>query len=136
MVAIEAAITGLATTGPNVVRGKVRTVETPPALSLEMGADDVNPETSSFPRKHRELNVKVFSFVKQNDNPDTLLNTIRSEVYAAIMADTTLGLQYVIDVDLIGDDEPELSGEADQITGRQQMNYVVSYRHSWTDAGA
>ena len=115
------------------IRDRVRTVETAPALSVEMGADDVNPDLSSFPTKTRDLNVKIVAHVKDNTTYDNDLNKIRAEVYAAIMADVTFGLDYVIDTDLIGDDEPEFTGDADQISGRQVMNYVVKYRHSWTD---
>ena len=136
MSAVETAITGLTTTGARVVRARVRTVETAPALSLEQGADDVNPELSNYPKIARELNVKIISHVKDNDTADSDLNLIREEVYSAMMADRTLGLSYVVDTDLIGDDEPEFTGDADQVSGRQQMNFVVKYRHSWTDAGA
>lgn len=136
MAAVETAITGLTTTGARVVRARVRTVENAPALSLEQGADDVNPELSNYPKLARELNVKVIAHVKDNDTADTNLNLIREEVFSAMMADRTLGLAYVVDVDLIGDDEPEFTGDSDQIVGRQQMNFVVKYRHSWTDAGA
>ena len=136
MSAVETAIIGLTTTGTRVVRARVRTVETAPALSLEQGADDVNPELSNYPKIARELNVKIISHVKDNDTADSDLNLIREEVYSAMMADRKLGLSYVVDTDLIGDDEPEFTGDADQVSGRQQMNFVVKYRHSWTDAGA
>lgn len=136
MAAVETAVTGLTTTSTRVERTRVRTVETAPALSIEQGGDDVNPEKSSFPLKARDLNVKIIAHVKNNTAPETQMNLIREEVYAALFADTTLGLAFVEDLDLIGDDEPEFTGEADQITGRQVMNFVVKYRHSWTDAGA
>ena len=136
MVAVETALTGLATTGTRVIRSRIRPVETAPSLSVEIGSDDVNPDISSYPRKARDLNIKIVSHVKDNETYDSDLNQIRAEVYAAMMADVTFGLDYVIDTDLIGDDEPEFTGEADQITGRQVMNYVVKYTHSWTDAGA
>jgi len=136
MDAVNTAILGLTTTATRVVRARVRTVENAPALSLEQGADDVNPELSSFPKVARELNVKIIAHVKDNVDADSNLNLIRSEVFAAMRADNALNLTYVVDIDLIGDDEPEFTGEADQIVGRQVMNYVVKYRHSWTDAGA
>lgn len=136
MAAVKTAVTGLTTTGDRVERGRVRNVETAPALSVEMGADDINPERSTYPRVNRDLNVKIFAYVKTNTAPDTQLNLIREEVYAALMADRTLGLTYVIDTEAIGDDEPELTGESEQITGKQQMNFVVKYQHSWTNAGA
>lgn len=136
MAAVTTTVTGLTTTGDRVERGRVRNVETAPALSVEMGADDVNPERSTYPKIARDLNIKIFIYVKRNSSPDTQLNLIREEVFAAIMADTTLGLIFVTDTESIGDDEPELTGESEQITGKQQMNFVVKYTHSWTNAGA
>ena len=136
MVAVETVITGLTTTSTRVVRARVRTVESAPALSLEMGADDVNPEASSYPRIHRDLNIKIIAHVKNNDTYESQLNTIRAEVFAALMTSPQLGLSFVVDTDLIGDDEPEFTGESDQVTGRQQMNFVVKYRHSWTSTEA
>jgi len=136
MAAVVTAVEGLTTTGSRVVRSRVRTVETAPSLSVEQGGDDVNPELTSYPKVTRDLNVKIIIHVKQNTDPETQLNLIREEVYAAIMADTTLGIAFVIDTMPIGDDEPEFTGDADQITGRQMMNFVVKYRHSWTSAGA
>ena len=136
MVAVEAALANLATTETRVERTRVRTVEIAPALTIEQGGDDVNDEQSAYPNIARELNVKIIAHVKANDAMDTQLNLIRQEVYVALMADTTQGEAFVTDTFLLSDDEPEFSGEADQPVGRQQMNYVIQYRHSWTDPGA
>ena len=136
MQAVTTKVTGLATTGARVFRGRVRTIETAPALTVEMGADNVDEDRSSYPRIRRELNIKITAHIKNNTDPDSDLNTIREEVYNALMADRTQGLSYVIDTESIGDDEPELSGESEKITGSQLMNFVVKYSHSWTDAGA
>jgi len=136
MDAVNTAITGLTTTTTRVVRARVRTIESAPALSLEQGGDDVNPDSSNFPKVRRDLNVKIILHVKNNVTYEQDLNTMRAEVFAAMMADRTLGLAYVIDVESMGDDEPEFTGDADQIVGRQQMNFVVKYSHSWDSAEA
>ena len=136
MAAVLSTLTGLTTTGTLVERTRVRTVETAPALTIEMGADDVNEEQSAYPNIARELNVKIIAHVKKNSAMDTQLNLIRQEVYVALMADTTQGQTFVTDTFLISDDEPEFTGDADQIVGRQQINFVIQYRHSWTDPGA
>jgi hypothetical protein len=134
--AFTTAVTGLTTTGARVVRSRVDTVEDVPALSIEMGPDDVDIESSNIQRIHRELTIRVWAFVKTNSSPDTQLNLIREEVYNAVTSDRTLGLSYVTDIMLIGDDEPEMSGDADTIMHKQRMNFVVKYRHAWSDAGA
>jgi len=137
MDAVTTTVTGLTTTGTRVVRGRVYSVETAPALTVEMGSDFVDRETSDFVNANRTLVVKITAIVKANSEPDSQLNTIREEVYNALLADRTLGATAgVIDVWLDTDDEPELSSEADQTIGKQQMNYMVKYRHSYTDAGA
>ena len=101
-----------------------------------MGDDNVVTDRSSYPRVERDLNVQIAIHVKNNTDPDTDLNQIRAEVYAAMMADRTQGLTYVLDTESIGDDEPELTGEGEKVTARQQMNFIVKYRHSWSDAEA
>lgn len=134
--AVETALTGLATTGTNVQRARVRTVETPPALSIEMGSDDIAFDRSSYPRVERDLNVQVIAHVKNNTSIDSDLNQIRAEVYTALITDRTLGLTFVTDTESIGDDEPEITGEGEKVNARQQLNFVVKYRHSWSDAEA
>lgn len=129
-------VTGLTTTGNNVVRGRVRPVEDHPALSVVTGSNDVASDRSNWPYIARDLNFKIIIHVKNNDTYETQINTIAGEVYAALRADHTLGLSFVNDVVPIGDDEPELSGEADQIVGIQQMNFYVMYEHLENDAGA
>lgn len=129
-------VTGLTTTGNNVARGRVRSVETHPALSVITGGDDVVLDRSNWPNIGRELNVKIIIHVKNNTTYETEINKIREEVYAALMADHTLGLGFVIDVQPTGDDEPELTGDADQIVGIQQMNFSVMYEHQHDNAGA
>lgn len=129
-------VTGLTTTGANTERGKVRTKHAFPSLSIEQGADNVAPDRSSYPRIGKDLHVKIMLHVKTNSSPDTQLNLMREEVFAALMADRTLGLGFVSDVEPIGDAEPELSGESEQIVGRQEMTFVVKYSHQWDNAGA
>lgn len=135
MATVLTTVTGLTTTAARVQRGRVRSIETAPALSIEMGSDDVAIDRSSYPNIERDLNIKITIYVKENDNPEAEMNLIREEVYAAIMATPQLGLAYVVDTMPIGDEEPELTGEADKILRKQQMNFIVMYRHSWDNPG-
>jgi len=137
MDAVTTTVKGLTTTGTRVERGRVYSVETAPALTVEMGQDFVDKDSSDFVNANRQLVVKITAIVKANSEPDSTLNTIREEVYNALIADRTLGATAgVIDIWLDSDDEPELSSEADQTIAKQQLNYVVKYRHSYTNAGA
>jgi len=136
MATVLTTVTGLTTTGSRTERSKVRTIETTPALSVEQGADNVAPDRLVYPNVGKDLNIKIVIHTKLNTDPETQLNLIREEVYTALMTDMTLGLAFVIDVEPIGDDEPEYTGDADQITARLSMNFIIKYQHSWTDAGA
>lgn len=136
MQAVTTTLTGLTTTGTRIQRGRVRTVETAPALSIMMGSDGINPDRSAYPHVARDLTINVIIHVMNNTAPETELNTIRAEVFAALMADRTLGQTFVSDIDAIGDDDPELDGEGEKITARQQMNFIVKYRHNWSSAEA
>jgi len=136
MTAVKTAVDGLTTTEARVERSRIRGVEVAPALSIEQGGNDVNLERSTFPRKSRDLNIKIIAHVKTNTDPETQLNLISEEVYIALRSDPTLGLSYVTDIESIGDDEPEFTGEAEKETGRMQMNFIVKYWHSWDDPGA
>jgi len=136
MDAVTTTVTGLTRTSSRVERGRVYSVETLPALTVEMGSDFVDRDASDFVNANRELSIKITAIIKANSEPDSQLNIIREEVYNALIADRTLGVSGVIDIWLDSDDEPELSSEAEQTIGKQQLNYVVKYRHSYTDAGA
>lgn len=136
--AIETKLTGLATTGANIVRGRVYPVETTPALSVYMGADSVNGEfgATNLGFIDRTLEVIIRSHVKVTSTLDTDLNKIRAEVYAAMVADHTLGLQYVLNAWLEVDNQPSISADSEQPTASQDMVYKVHYRHSYASAEA
>jgi len=137
MVAVLAKVTGLATTGANVSRGRSQPVETVPALTLEQGEDSIPDGINNLAVVDRALSVRVIAYVKSNTQFDTALNLIREEVYAALMSDRTQGLSnIVLDTYPMGDDEPEISGDAEKNIGRQVINFEIHYRHSLTNAGA
>lgn len=133
--AVLTALTGLTTTDARVERSRVRSVETTPALTISMGSDDVVLERSSYPKLERELNVRVNIYVENNTNPEAQMNLIREEVFAAMMANPKWGLTYVVDTMSSGDEEPEFTGDSAKIMVKQQMNFIIYYRHSWTNAG-
>lgn len=134
MQAVETTLTGLATTGTNIERTRIRTSRTQPAISIEMGSDDQMFDRSAYPKVDRDLQVTIISYVKNNAQAEQQLNQIRAEVFAAMVADRTLGQTFVIDVENTGDSQPTFSGEADKIVAVQELNYTIKYRHSWTSA--
>jgi hypothetical protein len=140
MAAVLDAITGLATTGSRVQRGRVYNIEEVPALTLYQGADtplDADDGQRVISVVDNELLVRVDAHVKTvSTQIDTQLNLIRKEVYAALAPHNVLGLSFVRQVIWRGADEPELSGEGDQPAARMTMNFGIRYRHSATDASA
>jgi len=134
MVAVLAKIANLTTTGTNVERSRVYPNNALPALTLEQGEDAVELQSMAF--VDRQLDVRVIAHVKKNTDFDTQLNQIREEVYIALKADYTQGLDFILDTVAVGDGEPEFSGEADKVIGRQVMNFLIKYRHSLTNPGA
>lgn len=136
MQAVTSTLTGLATTGAEVQRGRVYSIAATPALSISMGADEVREDLRSFSRLVRQLTVTISAHVKVTTQLETQLNQIKTEVFAALMADITQGLNYVIQTDLLIDDAPELDAEQDQPTARASMVWRITYAHSGTSTEA
>lgn len=133
MTTVVANLTGLATTGANVVRGRVYPIEAGdlPALSVYMGPDepigDDGPTNVQF--QDSNLEIRVTAHVKTpSTQVDTLLTQIRREVHVAMMADYTQGLSYVMNTIPLGADEPDLSGEGEQPSATMDMNWLIRYR--------
>lgn len=132
--AVETALTGLTTTGSNVTRGRVWPIDTLPALTIAKGVDQAHDDDESLETLIREMTVSVVCSIQQSGNPETNLNAIAAEVYAALRADPTLGLAYVYDTSLIGDDEIETDDTQDIRVARMVSTWRVVYDHSKADA--
>lgn len=139
--AIVTAVTGLTTTGANVQRGQVYNHEETklPALAVMMG-DDLFAEEYQTDLVDWELTVLIestasvaASYTTQSSLIDQVLNQIRKEVHAAVMADHKQGLSFVIDTDAIGASKPELSGEGALPIGSQILTFIVRYRANRQD---
>lgn len=128
--ALATVLAGLTTTGANVARARAWPVDTLPALSIEMGPDRLLDD-QLVSAINRVLQVALIAQVRQTANLETTLNVIKTEIYAAIMADITLG-GLAIEVELVVDEQPEIEAEQDQPTARLTMQWQVFYRHSAT----
>lgn len=141
MVAIVGKLTGLATTGTHVFRGRIYEVPEAnlPALLVYQGADQPRTDggSSSFRYLDGDLSVQVEAAVKvpHGTQPETVLNQIRKEVTVALQADVTQGLGFVMDTNE-GAAVPDLTGEGDKPTARLRMEWVIRYRRSRTDPSA
>ena len=130
--AVVTAVTGLATTGARVERGRAYAVAAVPSLSVYMGEDQVLSELS-IGYYDRALEVFIEAHVATTGNLEQDLNQIRAEVFAALRADPTLGGS-CIEISPAGDGQPSIQGETDTPHALQQLLYLVKYRHSTTSA--
>ena len=143
MVAVKTAVTGLTTTGANVQRGQVYPHESNklPALGVLMGPDvpAVELQTALL---DWELTVAIECAVQADiyngseSGIETDLAQIRKEVHAALFADHTLGLSFVLDIEPGPAQQPQISGDGNFPIGSMVLNFVIHYRTSRTDISA
>ena len=127
-------ITGLATTGTNVERGRVSKLKeaTASSLSVYQGQDDT--DNYNWPSVYSNLIIYIDIHAKDSvEQIDQVLNRIRKEVNIAIMAITNLGLTFIKDIEEGGASEPDLSGEGNKPTAMMRLTYKVEYNRSIND---
>jgi len=127
--AIQTTLTGLTTTGANVVRDRVYPPENLPMISIDQGEDVKEDLPAQIFDVESNLTVNVNILVKA-DSYTTQLNQIRAEVYAAMMASSRLGLSYVDSLLWVSDSAPEIDGESETKTAVCTMQFQVGYVHS------
>mgnify|MGYP000959754656 CR=1 FL=1 len=138
LAAVQALVTGLATTGTNVDRGREDDIPAAktPALRVSMG-DDLMVDPWSSQLLDSDLDVSVFALAHDSaTNIETLLNRIRKEVNVALAADHTLALAFVLAIVEVGARKPILAGESSKPAGSMELQYRVRYRRSRTDPSA
>lgn len=140
LAAVTAAVTGLATTGANVQRGRVYPVAegVDTALTVYQGADaPVDALDLNWHLTDRALVVYVEAHARAAAGVlDGVLNQVEKEVVIALEASPTLGLDFVYDLEQGESEEPELSGEGAKPVGSLRMHWAVKYRRSRTDPSA
>lgn len=132
--AVVTNLTGLATTGANVFRGRAYELNDTelPALCVYLGTDNPRNDggSSSWQYIDSDLGITVEAVVKSSSaQVDTTLNQIRYEVGQALQADHQQGLDYVITTSE-GTATPDLDGQVEKTTGRMRLEYTISYRRS------
>ena len=140
MDAVKTAITGLTTTGTNVVRD--RTYPLGPTkksgLSLYQGADS---PASTADQSWVELDVAleftidIQVIIQSDTNVSQQLNLIRKEIVIALAADITQGLSFVINT-IEGIAETPDIDNLTQPVAIQVYNWSVHYVRSRTDPSA
>jgi hypothetical protein len=126
-------LTGLATTGSNVVASRVYDIATSklPSLAIYTLSEDLGEESAN--KQMRLLDVVVEVREKASSNLDNALDAIGAEVEDALFAsgDTTLnGKCKHFNYDGL---EITLSGDAEQPIGLMTMRFIAKYRVDKTD---
>ena len=133
MQAVTAKISGLATTGENVFRGRAGPDDLQagelPALLVWQGEDDIVSDLM-----HGEVVSRLTVTIEAQARAaatqiDTVLNAIREEVTVALAADVSIGLGFVHDLAEDGADAPEIDA-GNAVAGRLAMNWVVTYQRN------
>ena len=135
LVAFKSAVTGLTTTGTNVERGRLYDLVNLPALVVEKGGDASVAE-QNMSVVDRNLSVKVTAVIQAVSGLETELNKIAAEVYAALLADRTLGLGFVIDLNFSSDAPPVIETGGETPIALMEMTYDIMYRHSYSSTEA
>lgn len=103
-----------------------------PSISVSLGPDDRLTKSSAF--IDWDLNIYVDVYIASTDaDVDTPTQQIRTEVHKALMADTTLGLGFVVEVEPLGQQEPQHSDASDLYTSVTRLPWSVRYRSNVAD---
>lgn len=135
---IMSTLTGLPSSGANVERGRLYPWQddVTHALTVSRGANTPTDEPN-VSVQDSAINVEVIAHLRKGEwDMETELSRMAAEVYAAMMADHTQGLDYVIDTTWNGDGEPEYHGEIATPVARMVCTYQIKYRHSKFDQTA
>jgi hypothetical protein len=118
--------------GGRIYRSRAEAVDLQdhPCVLLSWSSEQPTPET--LPQTERTLTVNVEILVR-NDEPDAVADQIAQSVHSLIMADTQLnGL--AIDT-MLGDARFDYDS-ADQTAAKLTHEYLVKFRHGWSDMTA
>lgn len=128
--AIQTKLTGLPTTGSNVYQNRVYPVQQLPAINVRYGAQRMQTISTQI-NNTVEIFIDAFCKASESELDDTLIK-IQSEVHAALMADYSQGLSFVIDTTPLGATAPEVSDQSETPTAVQVFTFAITFRHSET----
>ena len=140
MAAVTTNLTGLSTTGSNVTRGRVYSIDEDnlPHLSIFQGDDfpvvPDNEQEGTYLYLWQDLQVFIEVTVDASSGVlETTLNQIHKEITIALTADVTQGISECFNTIEMGATIPELSGERKKRTAIMELEFMLRYRRSRTD---
>lgn len=133
--AVTAAATGLTTTGGNVLQSRVYALASAPGLTVRLGERRVVQELSgAVVDAEQDITIDIHVAAPAEQIDDQLL-AIEAELYAALAADYTLGLDFVIDARPQGLTEPELeAAERPKAQASSRWTYLVRHGQQTLEA--
>lgn len=105
-----------------------------PAISVDYGEDQPFTDRNNVYIDSR-LVVQITGVAQSHDEADLrqLLLELRASAHAAIAADFTFGLDFVITAAYGGAAEPEIDVDGEYVIGALTSTWVVHYRMNYSD---
>lgn len=130
--AVVAAVTGLTTTGTNVIESRVYPDQATSSLSVYTPSDVREEDGATISGADpRELTIVIEARAKAVGLIEDTLDTIASEVVAAMFVDKTLG--GTVDYLQYDSFQSELSDDAEKPLGLATMTFSAYYRVALND---
>lgn len=131
--AAVAALTGLPTTGSNVLQQDPYPAENVPALVVATAADPVVEEMETPQVLRWDVQIAVACIAKGAGNVAAQLDAITLEVQAALCAVSSIGGRQVV-ITPVSFEPPTFSGEGDQPVARRTVIFTVYSLHTTATA--
>ena len=90
------------------------------------------PQTTQYVDSEADIFIDCYATASATEWWLTVID-MRKEVHQLLMADHTLGLSYVLDVRVLGAEEPAARKESAQVLTRLRTLWQIQYRTSITD---
>jgi len=141
MDAFTTLVTGLTTTGSNVERDRAYAFDDSINYALAVYQGDDTPfdrtDQNWFNINHDlEVSIVIHARLASSTPISQTLNLIRKEITAAVLADYTLGLSFVIDTVEGNSLKPVIDIGGEKPIAIQTFNWLVKYERSRTDPSA
>lgn len=120
-----------------VIRGRISQLENSrfPVVGLYQGDEEL-ARVPGLTIMDEALEIRTsVGTISVEENIETDLNELRRQVHLLMMAPNTLNLDYVEDIIPSGVNEPTVSVAAEMFKGEMIINWIIKYRHQYTDAG-
>lgn len=107
-----------------------------PAISIDYG-EDRRAESQYVDQIDSVLEVQCTAVVVDPEEKPLRqkLLELRREIHQAVMADTRLGLEFVVTTAYGGASAPAVEADGEQLVGELQSTWLVAYSTSTTDPG-